>query len=285
MVTSLDPGDLLYDFGGHGPTLHLAHANGFPPGTYRPLAGPLAAAFHVVSLPARPLWPGSDPASAPTWRPLAADLIAQLDRLGLRGIAGVGHSLGAVLTLLAAVRRPDLFRAIVLIDPVILPAGRLRALRLLRVAGLEQRLPLVRSALRRRRTWPSRQACEEQLAAKPFFATWPAASLNAYVESGTRERPDGQVELVYPPEWEAHIFASTPTDMWRSVPRLRTPSLWIRGERSPTFCDECLQRVRGLLPGARTLVIADSDHMVPLERPQETAAAILDFLQDVDSRT
>ena len=26
--------ELLHEFGGKGPTLHLAHANGFPPGTY-----------------------------------------------------------------------------------------------------------------------------------------------------------------------------------------------------------------------------------------------------------
>jgi len=145
------------------------------------------------------------------------------------------------------------------------------------LVGLHRRLPLVRATLRRRRIWPSRRACTEHLATKPFFAGWPPASLSAYVNFGTRERPDGQVELIYPPEWEAHIFATTPTDIWRYVPQLSTPVLAIRGERSPTFPAGSLARLARLLPKACTLTIPDSDHMVPLERPAETAEAIRAF--------
>jgi len=266
------------DFGGDGPVVHLAHANGFPPGTYRPLVETLIERYHVVALASRPLWPGSRPESAPDWHPLADDLIRGLDNLGLSGIVGVGHSLGGVLTMWAAVRRPDLFRAVVLIDPVILPLARLWAVRLLRALRIERRLPLVQGALHRRRVWPSRRACYEHYRAKPFFAAWPEASLWAYVEAGTRERADGQVELVYPPEWEAHVFATVPTDAWQAVPRLRTPALVVRGEHSATFRAECLARVERLLPHARVAVIPGAGHLVPLERPGETGMAIRTFL-------
>ena len=281
----------LVDLGGDGPVVHLAHANGFPPGTYEPLAAALRTNYHLIGLAARPLWPGSRPESAPKWQPMADDLIKALDGLARSGaislpIIGAGHSLGGVLTLWAAIRRPDLFRAVVLIDPVILPPSQLRVLRLMRLVshvsgdlvGLHRWLPLVRATLRRRRIWPSRKACSDHLAGKPFFAGWPAASLDAYVNSGTRERADGQVELIYPPEWEAHIFATTPTDIWRYVPQLHTPVLAIRGERSPTFPAGSMARLARLLPHAHTLTIAGSDHMVPLERPAETAAAIHDFV-------
>jgi len=273
----------LFDLGGDGSVIHLAHANGFPPGAYEPLVAALRPNYHLIGLAARPLWPGSRPESAPTWQPMASDLIEALDRSARNGVIsppmiGVGHSLGGVLTLWAAIRRPDLFRAVILIDPVIFPPNRLRLLWLLRLVGLHRRLPLVRATLRRRRTWPSRLACREHLASKPFFAGWPLVSLDAYVNSGTQERSDGQVELIYPPEWEAHIFATTPTDIWRYVPQLRTPVLAIRGERSPTFPAESMARLARLLPHAHTVTIPDSDHMVPLERPMETAAAIHDFV-------
>jgi pimeloyl-ACP methyl ester carboxylesterase len=269
-----------HDFGGAGPVVHLAHANGFPPGTYRPLAETLTDRCRVIALPSRPLWPGSRPESAPDWHPLADDLIQGLDGLGLSkgGIVGVGHSMGGVLTLWAAVRRPDLFRAVVLIDPVMLPPAWLWTVRLLRWLGLRRRLPLVRGALRRRRTWPSRQACYEHYRGKSLFAAWPDASLRAYVEAGTRERADGGVELAYPPEWEAHIFATTPTDVWRAVPRLRTPALVIRGQGSDTFRPESQARMAGLVPQARFVVIPGAGHLVPMERPVETGAAIRDFL-------
>jgi pimeloyl-ACP methyl ester carboxylesterase len=293
------PLELLHDFGGDGPIIHLAHANGFPPATYSPFAECLIAqpsagsvealqksaersgqGFHVIGLPARPLWPDSRPESAPDWHSLADDLIRGLDALDLRDIIGVGHSMGGVFTLLAAIRRPELFRIIVLIDPVILPPATLRTLWLMRRLGQSQRQPLVKGALRRRRTWPNRQDCYERYRSKPFFGNWPDASLRAYVEAGTRQRPDGQVELVYPPEWEAHIFGTAPTDIWRHVPQLDVLTLVIRGEYSNTFRIQSQTRMQRLLPEARFHVIPEAGHLVPMESPAETAAVVLRFLAE-----
>ena len=275
--------DLLVDLGGHGPLLHLAHANGFPPGSYRRLARSLADDYHLVALPARPLWPGSRPAEALTWRPLADDLVRGLDARGLAGIVGVGHSLGGVLTLWAALAsragRPDLFRALVLIDPVILPRPWLWGLRLLRRLGLEEQQPLAQGALHRRRTWPDRQACFDHYRAKAVFARWSDAALWDYVESGTAVEAHGSVRLRYPPEWEAHIFGTVPLDIWRDVTRLRVPVLFLRGETSHTFRPGVLARLAHLLPHAATATIAGAGHLLPMEKPDETAAAIRAFLK------
>jgi pimeloyl-ACP methyl ester carboxylesterase len=273
--------DLLHDFGGHGPTIHLAHANGFAPGAYRLLAEALQPGNHVIALPARPLWPDSQPNTIPTWHPLADDLIEGLDELGLSGIAGVGHSLGGVLTLWAAIQRPDLFQAAVLIDPVILPPLWLWVLQVLRALGLWQRQPLVQGALQRRRSWPSRQACFEQYRRKSLFAKWTDRALWDYVESGTRPRDGNHVELVYPPEWEAHIFATAPADIWRDVPKLHVPTLVIRGEHSKTFRPAALARMARLVPQARIVTIPNAGHLLPMEHPAETGAAIRAFLEDL----
>ncbi len=182
------------------------------------------------------------------------------------------------MTLWAAVDRPDLFRAVVLIDPVILPPLWLLLARVMRGFGLTPRPALVRGALYRRRTWPDRQSCYEYFRTKPFFAAWPEESLWAYVEAGTRQRPDGGVELVYPPEWEARIFSTIPTDVWRAIPRLRAPTLVVRGEHSRTFFPQAQRRMERLLPHARFVVIPDAGHMVPMERPAEGGAAIREFL-------
>ncbi|MGH8747433.1 MAG: alpha/beta fold hydrolase, partial [Burkholderiales bacterium] len=66
---------------------------------------------------------GMDPCYPVTegWPHLVEQLIDTLER-EYRGapVLGVGHSLGGYLSFLAAVRRPELFRAIVLLDaPVI----------------------------------------------------------------------------------------------------------------------------------------------------------------------
>lgn len=272
---------MLNDLGGAGPTIHLAPANGFPASTYCRLAAELAPSYHMVSLVARPLWPGSLPASAPDWHTLCRDLIEGLDAAGLRRIAGVGHSIGGVLTLWAAIECPDLFRAVVLIDPVVFPPQVLDLMRAGHALALERRIPIVRAALHRRRLFPGRQECFDHYRGKPLFERWSDAALWDYVDAGTRLRPDGQLELAYPPEWEAHIFATVPTDVWQGMERLRVPALILRGALSPTFRRDAMERMERLLPGARFATIPGAGHLLPMERPQEAASAILAFLKSI----
>jgi pimeloyl-ACP methyl ester carboxylesterase len=269
----------VIDYGGDGPDLHLAHANGFPPGTYRLLVDILTEHYRVFCLPSRPLWPHSRTQSAPCWRVMAKDLIQGLDDIESSRVFGIGHSMGGDLTLWAAVSRPDLFRRVVLIDPVILPSAWLWMVRVFRSLGMQRRLPMVQGALRRRSVWPSRQACYDHYRGKQFFARWSDASLRAYVEAGTRELVEGGVTLAYSPEWEAHVFATVPVDIWRAVSKLRIPVLVIRGERSNTFVRESQVRMERLLPQARYVVIPDAGHLAPMERPEAVGEAILDFLR------
>src|SRR5690606_31917969 len=105
---------------GEGPLLHFAHANAYPPGVYRQFLTELSADFHVLAMDQRPLWPGEQPEQLHSWHPLADDLVDFLEARGAGEIIGVGHSLGAVITMVAAIRRPVLFRRLVLVDPVFL---------------------------------------------------------------------------------------------------------------------------------------------------------------------
>jgi pimeloyl-ACP methyl ester carboxylesterase len=203
-----------------------------------------------------------------------------LDALELGPVVGVGHSLGGVLTLWAASDRPDLFRAVVLVDPVLLVPHWLWALRIMRLLALDERQPLVQGALRRRRTWPDRQACFDHYRDKALFARWSDAALWDYVESGTRPGGEG-VALRYPPEWEARIFATTPTGIWRDVPRLAVPALVMRGARSDTFSPSAMARVGRALPAARLVEVPGAGHLVPMEEPAEIAATIRAFLADL----
>jgi pimeloyl-ACP methyl ester carboxylesterase len=207
-------------------------------------------------------------------------MVEGLEARGLGGIVGIGHSLGGILTLWAAIHRPAFFSRVILIDPVLLLPSCLRTLWLLRRLGLGQRQPLVQGALRRRRIWPDQQACYEYLREKPFFDRWPDSSLTTYVESGTHSRPGGQIELVYPPEWEAHIFATTPLNIWRDIPHLSSPVLVIRGQFSKAFRPETEARLTHLLPQSQAVMIPDAGHLVPMEKPEETGKAIRDWLDD-----
>src|SRR3546814_12329021 len=65
----------------------------------------------------------------------------------------MGHSYGAALTVRAAAENPHLFRALVLLDPILLPTSLWLGTRLLARLG---RNPMSRAARRRRDRWQSR---------------------------------------------------------------------------------------------------------------------------------
>jgi pimeloyl-ACP methyl ester carboxylesterase len=267
------------EFGGTGPLLHLAHANGYPPRAYAPLVERLTPHYHVLAALARPLRPGSQPNDFRDWSPLTADLIRFLDEQQARGVIGVGHSMGGVATLDAALQRPELFRALVLIDPVI---HRLRFLWLweaVKALGLGDRVhPHILGALRRRRIFASADEMFSRYRRAPIFSRMDDRGLRAYVDALARPRADGKVELIYPPEWEVAIYRHGPLNLWERMPQLKLPLLVVYGAESDAFRDSARRKMQRLIPQAQFHKVEDAGHLVPLEKPGEVAQAILDFV-------
>jgi pimeloyl-ACP methyl ester carboxylesterase len=269
------------DWGGSGAALHFAHANGFPPGTYRKLVEELTGSHHVFSMSARPLWPDSQPRMLRGWSQLAEDLRAEFDRRGVRDIVGVGHSLGAVTSLLAAASDPGLFSALVAVDPLILTGAHSLFWGTVKAVGLSGRFGIVRGARRRRELWSDRDEVRTSYSSKEIFAGWDPEVLEDYLDAGTVELADGSVRLRYPREWEARIFAAAPHNLWAELRKVSVPTLFVQGQRSDTFLDAARLRVEREVLGSRTMVMAGSSHFVPMERPRELARVIVEFLESI----
>jgi pimeloyl-ACP methyl ester carboxylesterase len=262
------------------PLLHLAHANGFPPSTYTRALKPLFEQFHVISFYARPFWPDCPPAETlKDWSVFADDLINGLDSVNAKKIIGIGHSLGGVATLTAAIRQPELFSCVILIDPTMLPPAFLRKVTWLKWFGMEARTELIQGALRRRRHWDSREQVYQSFKEKPLFKKWPDEILQAYVDGMTAPSEKGGVKLVYSPEWEAQIYRTIPTDVWKKTSLLRQSTLVIRGETSNAFTVESEKAFRKAKPSASFAVVKNAGHLVPQEQPDETGRIIADFLK------
>lgn len=273
------PDEALRDWGGMGPLLHFGHANGFPPGSYRCLIESLRQHHRVISLESRPLWPqGPSPANFRSWEPIAEDLRDTLCARGLRGILGVGHSLGAVTSLMAACRDPGLFRALVLLDPVLFTGPRARLWRWLKRLGLGERTPIVSGALRRRECWKDREAARTAWRGKPLFRTFREDCFEAYLDEALVPTGNGILCLRYPKAWEAAIFRCTPSDPWGFVRSVPIPVLVVRGERSEALTRTAWKRCGDLLPQGELLEIPGTGHMLPLEAPERVAEAVLRFL-------
>ncbi len=267
------------DFSGEGPLLHFAHANAYPPRCYRQFLELLTPHFHVVAMEQRPLWPDADPAELTDWQLLSEDMIRLFDEQGWRQVIGVGHSMGAVAMMRTAVTRPDLFRALVMVEPVfLLPA-------LLEMAAAHPdaayQLPLVQSALRRRRQFESREYAFERWRRKSVFARWSDESLQDYVNYALI--PDAEnsgFRLAYPREWEARIYALPPQWVWDVLPQVAQPTLGIRGAETDTIAPEAWQLWQEKQPQAQFVEMADAGHMLLMERPSAAAQIILDVMRD-----
>jgi pimeloyl-ACP methyl ester carboxylesterase len=249
------PREAWSEWGGAGPPLVFTHANGFPPDTYRLLFGGLSSRFCVDAFAARPLWPGSDPSGIDAWSDLAGDLRLSMRERDLR----------------------SLFRALALIDPVVFTGVHALFWGGLKNLGFSHRLPLIRSARRRRDRFPSLDAVRKAYAGKSVFSTWQDEVLDDYVTAAFGAADSGGVELRYSKAWESRIFELTPASVWRSLCSLDLPMLFIRGASSDTFLVSAANRVRRVLPSATVVEIPDTTHFLPMERPEAVAGAIVDW--------
>lgn len=276
----------LLEFGGDGPPVHLAVANGFPPETYRPLLRAFSGSYRVISLPPRALWPDEPvPERLRQWDAVADDLLGGLHEHALSGVIAIGHSFGGVASLIAATREPERFRALCLLDPTIFPPAWLEGMERMQQDGSIHEFPLAQAARRRRRVFESAEAAFRQFRSKALFQDWPDEAVRIYAETGTHPLPDGSgVELVWPPEWEAYYFCTGYTRSWEVLPRLSPtlPILVIRGEHSDTFLPEAAEKLHGIVPQAVMAEVAGHGHLFPLSAPQETARLIQAWLEGLE---
>ncbi len=266
--------------------MHFLHANGYPPGCYQPLIERLVEHHHVFGMLLRPLWPASDPKSIRDWKPFSQDLRQFLHEAGMGTVIGLGHSIGAVVTLRAALREPILFRALILIDPVLLPPYQILRMRVARAFGLPPGgKRLEQAALRRRRHFDSLEQLFAGYRRRDVFRFLSDVGLRALIEGITRPSADGGYDLAYSPEWEARIYRTgiwNDWDLWSKIGDLKVPTLFLRGAETDTFFARTAEMVRQRNLSIQTQTIPDATHLVPMERPDEVAAAIRQFIASVD---
>ena len=265
-----------------GTPLHFLHANGYPPECYETFLELLKTQYHVFGMMLRPLWPNSDPDEIQDWHSFSDDLLSFLRERSEGPVIGVGHSIGAVVTLRAAIQEPDRFKALILIDPVLLVPSRLAAWSLIRAVGLASKAhPLISGALRRRRTFDDLDLVFRRYQKREIFRYMSDENLRAYIEGITRRTETGY-ELVYSPEWEARIYLTSlrDFDIWRGLPTLNVPTFFIRGAETDTFLESAAKFVKRKQPKARVETLPNSTHLLPLERPQDVFDIMQSFLEE-----
>jgi len=268
---------VLDDMGGLGTPIVFAHANGYPPGSYRALFAHLSPLARVLALEHRPLWGEPEPPQPLRWSLFADDLLGALQHHFDQPVWVMGHSMGATVAVLAADREPQRFAGLLLLDPVFLADRRLLPMRLMGARRRAQ-LPMVRRTLRRPERFPGLEEAFAFYRGKRAFAGLDDQALWDYVRASKAPDAAGGVRLRFPAAWEAAIYQSAPR-VKPLLRRLRLPTLGVRGRDSDTLEPAVWQRWARWQPQA-TLRECPGGHLFPLEQPQQAATLVADYLAD-----
>jgi pimeloyl-ACP methyl ester carboxylesterase len=254
-------------------TLFFAHANGFPSATYGKLFAGLQPEYRVHHLEQHahdPRFPVDD-----NWENLVAELLYHLETLD-EPVWGVGHSLGGVLHYHAALRRPELYRGLVLLDsPLLTLPDRLLVQAAKRFGFIDRLTPAGRTEGRRER-FADLDEARVYFSGKPLFRRFDPDCLEDYVRHGLAPVEQG-LRLKFDPATEVGIYRSLPHRTPGAARQLAVPLAMIRGHSSRTVPFHQARMVRRMPRGE--CLSMPGGHMFPLERPQETAAVLRTLFQ------
>jgi len=265
-----------------GKVLFFLHANSYSARMYHPFLEPLATDHHIWSpdLPGHgnSRWNGR----IQSWEDLADYFIEQLEKTPPQTpMVGMGHSIGGIVMMIMASKRPDWFEKLILLDPVMLPKRILMVMRVLRLFSLTQGIPLAKAAIKRRDTFASRAEAREHYAQKAIFSRWEPRFLDAYVESCLHDNDSGSVQLSCAPQLESSIYQSIPLSVWSLPKRLNLSALFIIGTFSDTVNHRGINRLRRCR-GNHIVKTVKAGHLFPFEKPAEAMALIKDYLHDAN---
>lgn len=256
------------------------HATGFNAHTYRSILAPLSPTLRILAVDQRGHGASrlpADPTRLFSWKIYRDDVLALLSTLDGPPPVLAGHSMGATVALLAAGRRPEATRGLVLCDPVIMP-------RLVSISAqlpwttrrFGKRLPIAEAAARRRPSFDSADAAFAAYKGRGAFKTWSEAQLADYVAAAFQVRAEGGVELACTPAWEAATFAGQAHDPWRALSRVKSPIRLFKAERNST-CRASPEALRRANRRVELTTVPGTSHFIPMERPDLVREALLDM--------
>ncbi len=189
---------------------------------------------------------------------LARDVLALLDELGVERAIWVGHSMGGYVTLAALRLAPERILGVALVNTH--PFADSDERRLARIQSAEVAMANGASdlafSMMSTLFGPNydRKSATAQAIYELMADTSPEGVNGA--QRGMAERPDSSATLR----------------------ELRVPALLIAGEDDQIVTQEMAQQTAQLIPNAEFIVIPDAGHLVMVEQPEQTTAALRGFL-------
>lgn len=251
--------------------IQFSHANGFPAPVYTHLLKQLESdAVHYINR----MGHGEFPVDGSLGN-LASELIHALEQKNNGPVVGIGHSSGAVATMLAASQRPKLFSEIILIEPAFFSGWKRAGIRLATQLGYADKLGPTPKALKRRDHFPDKATARDYFLQRRLFQLFHPQCFEDYLDHGLIPSPEGGLELAFSKKTEIEIFRSTQTRSPENLRQLKGKMIY--GESSDLFWKSDVAWWKRALPNFELVPFAGG-HLFPLEKPDETAELINSLL-------
>lgn len=261
------------------PIIHFAHANGVPSKVYQKLFDTLQDDFDVVYTPL--LGPDQRYPIDNHWKSLTQQVIDNIVKKARgRKVIAIGHSLGAVLSFQAALKRPELFEQVIMLDPPLIMGIHSLGMHIAKVFKLKfvDSMSPAALSLRRRDHWESREQAAALLRPKGFYQDFDPDCFQAYIDHALIDDPiRGGVKLTIPKMDEVNIFRTNPSLWWLPQPKPQVPMHLVVAEKGPFLKLGSPQIIRKKFGIDYTVV--EGGHMFPLERPIEIAQLLKQLIQ------
>ena len=261
-------------------TAHFYGGNGFALGVYEPLLSDLAQHLNITALTMRGEWYDKPTETALTREQDADVLIEFLQKTQDKPVIGIGHSQGATATTIAAAKRPDLFSALYLLEPVTFTnqQGKLYSLvpRMVKMTREPFKSTQVKQA-----DWRSVDAYYQFLRRHKAYKRITDEHLLTYAKNSLEAGQSAELTLRFSPKQELANYFGTPLIMkplQQLIADNKVPVQLIIGKPSMFISQQVRQMWDKFVPNAQMTVLNDYGHLLPLEAPELCAKLIFQKL-------
>lgn len=250
--------------------IHFAHGNGFPSLCYKQLLNELETRFdycYIDKIGHNPNYPVSE-----NWHSLVDEVIVSIQTQANQPVIAVGHSLGGVLSLLAAIEKPELFKAVILLDSPLIGPFKSTMVKLAKTLGVIDRVTPAYRTQGRRQHWKSYDLLIKYLKSRDLFKTFTDACLDDYIKYGLEHREDGYY-LRFDRNIEYQIYKTIPDGIPAYKNQLTVPSVLFYGNQSTVVSQSDVRYMRNYFK--IKCIKTKGTHLVPMEHPEALAQQII----------
>lgn len=242
--------------------IQFSHANGFGASTYNHFFSLLEP--HTVKA-VELIGHGKYPV-APNWQPLADELIEYIENHHTEPVIGIGHSLGGAITLYAVLKRPELFRQVIFLDPPIFAPFKRGVMTFLKKrTNLYDKISPAGRTLTRKQYFKNRTEALEYFKPKSLFKNFVPESLKDYVNNGLKTNGEHGFELAFSRSVEYQVFREFPN--FKSKVTLPIPSHFIYSSYYNVLWKMDINWLKSRLQGTEFIKF-DGGHLFPMEKPE-----------------